>query len=324
MKSWFIKSSGHSMSVELRDVPVPQPGEGEIVLRMHASAFNRGELIAGHGLHKGGDAKPAGIDAAGEVHAVGKGVTGIKPGDRIMGRARGAFSEYAVMPAHQAMPIPQRLTWEQASAVPLVYQTSYDLLYPYGKLKAGEWLLVVGVSSGVGVSSTQIAKVIGAKVIGTSGSADKLAKLKSIGLDVGIQTRGADFAERVKEATGGKGANLAINNVGGTVFSECMRALAYEGRLATVGYVDGSMESKIDLELLHEMRLHLFAVSNKRAPVQQRIDQCRNFQRDVLPAIADGRIVPVVDRVFAFDEVPAAKQYVESNALVGKVVVKIA
>ena len=324
MKSWFIKSSGDKMSVELRDVPIPQPKEGEIVLRMRASAFNRGELIAGHGLHKGDDAKPAGIDSAGEVHAVGAGVTGIKPGDRIMGRARGAFSEYAVMPAHQAMPIPAALTWELAAALPLVYQTSYDLLYPYGKLKAGEWLLVVGASSGVGVACIQIAKVIGAKTIGTSGSADKLAKLKLIGLDVGIQTRGADFAERVKEATGGKGANLAINNVGGTVFSECMRALAYEGRLATVGYVDGSMESKIDLELLHEMRLHLFAVSNKRAPVQQRIDQSRNFQRDVLPAVADGRIVPVVDRVFAFDELPAAKLYVESNVLVGKVVVKIA
>jgi NADPH:quinone reductase-like Zn-dependent oxidoreductase len=121
----------------------------------------------------------------------------------------------------------------------VVFLVTYDMLYPYGKLKSGEWLLVTGISSGVGVSALQTAKYIGANVVGTSGSASKLERLKSLGLDAGIETRAPDFATRVLELTGAHGADVAVNCVGGSVFPECVRALAHRGRLATVGYVDG-------------------------------------------------------------------------------------
>src|SRR2546423_9050343 len=122
------------------------------------------------------------------------------------------------------------------------------MLVQQGNLKSGEWLLVTGVSAGVGVAALQAGKALGARVIGTSGSAEKLKKLSALGLDVAINTSKPDFHDAVMKATGGKGVNMVVDHVGGTVFAECIRSLAYEGRLATVGYLDGSMTSEIDLE----------------------------------------------------------------------------
>jgi NADPH:quinone reductase-like Zn-dependent oxidoreductase len=167
----------------------------------------------------------------------------------------------------------------------------------------------------------QIGKLVAASVIGTSGSAAKLDRLRPLGLDVGIRVRGGGFLEAVMKATGGKGADLVVNAVGGTVFAECVRALAFRGRLATVGYVDGVMRSEIDLEALHSKRLRLFGVSNKLRTAPQRAETVAGFVRDVLPALADGRIRPVVDKVFPLAELPAAKAYMESDAQVGKIVV---
>ncbi|MBI4206235.1 MAG: zinc-binding dehydrogenase, partial [Betaproteobacteria bacterium] len=229
MKSYWIKTEHGKAVLEFRDVPAPQPKPGEIVIRVHATAMNRGELIVGGVMH-GGPEKLGGTEAAGVVQVVGAGVTTVKSGERVMGRARGGFAEYALMDAHQAMPAPECLTWEQAAAVPVSFLTAYEMLFPYGELQRGEWLLVTGASSGAGVASIQTARMLGAHTIGTSGSAEKLERLEKAGLEVGIRTRSADFAGRVKEATGGRGADLVVNCVGGSVFPECMRALAYKGR----------------------------------------------------------------------------------------------
>lgn len=323
MKSCWIRSDAGKTVLEFREVPVPQPGAGEIVVRMRASSLNRGELLAAIGLHSLDKPKPAGSDVAGEVHAVGEGVTGVKPGDRIMGRSRGAFAEYALMPAHQAVPLPQRLDWEQAAAVPTVFVTAWETLCQYGRLKAGEWLLVAGASSGVGVACIQAAKVMGAKVIGISGSSGKLQQLAALGMDIGIAVRGGGFAAKALEATGGKGVNLAANLVGGSAFPDCLAALANQGRLGVVGYVDGAFESTIDLSAVHARRLEIFGVSNMHLTPAERAAAMAGFARDFLPALADGRIVPVVDKVFAFDDLPAAKAYVDSNAQIGKVVVRM-
>ena len=291
-------------------------------MRVRATALNYGELVVGGAVH-GGPEKLGGNEAAGEVHAVGAGVTAFRPGDRVFGRVRGGFAEYAAAFAHQVMPMPPRLTWEQAAAIPVSFLTAYEMLYPpYGKLKAGEWLLVTGASSGAGAASIQIAKLIGAHTIGTSGSAEKLARLKTIGLDVAIATRSADFAPRVKAATGGRGADLIVNLVGGSVFAECVDSLARHGRLAVVGYLDGVLEAKIDLSAVHVNRLEIFGVSNAKLTAEERAQAVSGFARDVLPAIADGRITPLIGRVFAFDELPAAKACMESSATVGKIVVR--
>ena len=322
MKSWFTASGRDGTTVELRDVPVREPKAGEILARVRAAGLNRGEFIAGHGLTGAGAAKPGGIEAAGEVVKLGEGVTQFKAGDRVMGRASAAFSEFAIYRASDAMPAPARLSWEEAAGASIAYLTAYDMLWPGGELKAGEWLLVAGASAGVGVASVQLGKLIGAKVIGTSGSADKLERLQALGLDLGLQNRNGGFAARVMEATGGKGVDLVVNNVGGTVFAECIRVLGYKGRLATVGYVDGVVSAQLDILALHSKRLKVFGVSNKMRSAAEVGEGVRGFARDVLPSLASGHLRPVIDKVFAFAELPQAKAYMESNAQLGKIVIR--
>jgi len=320
MRSWWIQSTGTRTELEAREGPVPQPAAGQVLVRLRAAGLNRGEFIAAQGLHKPGAAKPAGVEGAGEVAALGAGVTTVRVGERVMGRCAGAFAEFALMDAREAIPVPANLSWEEAAAIPLVFMVVHDMLIAQGRLGRGEWLLVTGISSGVGVGALQTAKMLGANVIGTSGSAEKLARLKPLGLDLGLQTRAGDFSAAVLEATGGRGADLAINTVGGTVFAECMRALAFEGRLAIVGYVDGVLKAEVDLDALHAKRLRLFGVSNKLRNAEQRAGSVRGFVADVLPAIADGRIRPLIERALPFGELPQAKEWMESNRHTGKLV----
>lgn len=309
--------------LEQRDTPAPQPGPQQLLVRMHAASLNRGEFVAGHGLTQTGDWKAAGTEGAGEVVAVGSAVQGFAPGSRVMGRCAGAFAEYALIEAAEAMAVPDALSWEEAASLPLTFLVAYDMLMLQGRLQAGEWLLVNGVSSGVGVASLQLGKALGAQVIGTSGSADKLARLKPLGLDVGLCTRAADFAPAVLEATGQHGADLVVNTVGGSVFAEDVRAMAFEGRLATVGYVDGVLHADIDLQALHARRLTVFGVSNKLRTKAQRAAAIPRFVAEVLPHFAAGRLRVQIDRVYAFGQLAEAKAHMESGGHVGKIVLRI-
>ena len=291
---------------------------------MRAVSLNRGEFLLGHGLHgKPGSWKAIGGEGAGEVVAVGAEVVDFRPGDRVMGRCAAAFSTYALMEAAEAMAVPAGLWWEQAASIPLTFLVAYDMLVLQGRLRAGEWLLVNGVSSGVGVASLQLGKALGAHVIGTSGSAEKLAALAPLGLDVALCTRRPDFAPAVMTATAQHGANLVVNTVGGSVFAESLRALAFEGRLATVGYVDGVVHAEIDLEALHAKRLAVFGVSNKLRSKEQRAAAVPRFVAEVVPLIAAGTIEPRIDRVFDFARLADAKARMEDGAHVGKIVLRM-
>jgi NADPH:quinone reductase-like Zn-dependent oxidoreductase len=323
MKSYSMRVEGKAAVMQVGEVPTPEPGAGQVLLRMQAAGLNRGELIPG-GLIKAGVAKPAGIEGAGEIVALGAGVTRLHIGQRVMGRCPGAFSEFAVMDEREAMPIPAGLGIEAAAAVPLTFLVVHDMLVTQGHLQAGEWLLITGVSSGVGVAALQAAKAMGAKVIGTSGSAEKLERLKALGLDLGLCTRAPDFNAALMAATDGKGVNLVVNTVGGSVFAECVKSLAFEGRLATVGYVDGQLQAEIDIQALHAKRLTLFGVSNKLRSADQRASGVAPFVAEWLPLFADGRIRPLIDRVFPFHDLSGAQACMQANQHLGKIVLRIA
>jgi NADPH:quinone reductase len=297
-------------------VPQPQPKDHQVLVKVRAAGLNRGEFIAGHGLTAPGAPKAAGQEAAGEV---------VGSGERVMGRAGGAFSEYALMDKREAIAIPGGLSFEQAAAIPLTFMVVHDMLVEQGGLKAGDWLLVTGVSSGVGVAALQAAKALGAKVIGTSGSDEKLAKLKTLGLDVALRTRGPDplLSKKTLEATGGQGVKLIVNTVGGSIVPEAIKALAFQGRMAIVGYVDGVLRAEVDFDAVHAKRLRIFGVSNKLRNAEQRAETVRGFTADFLPLFAAGKIAPLVDKVFPFAELQAAKAYMESDAHVGKIVLKM-
>ncbi|MGH7390573.1 MAG: zinc-binding dehydrogenase [Candidatus Rokuibacteriota bacterium] len=320
MKAYWITPAPGGTGVELRETAPPEPKPGEILVRVRAASLNRGELLGGK---PGAPARPGGGECAGEVVRAGDGVTGVSAGERVMGRCAGGFAEYAVMDARETMRVPDRLGWEEAAATPLVFLVVYDMLIAQGRLAAGQWLLVTAVSSGVGVAALQTAKALGARVAGTSGSHEKLARLEALGLDAGIRTRSGDFHDAVMKVTDGKGVNLVVNNVGGSVFAECLRVLAFEGRLATVGHMDRVLTATLDLEALHGKRLTVFGVSNRLRAAGQRAETVRGFVEDVLPYFEEGRIRPLIDKVFGFGDLPAAIKFMESDAQVGKIVVRV-
>jgi NADPH2:quinone reductase len=319
MKSHWMQIDSDQTTLALNETPQPEPGPHQVLIRVRAASLNRGEFITAHGLHKPGASKAIGMEAAGEVVRCGAGVS-LKPGDAVMGRCTGAFAEYAVMDERESLAKPPGLSWEEAASVPLTFLVVHDMLVLQGRLQAHEWVLINGVSSGVGAAALQTAKALGAKVIGTSGSQAKLDALKAQGLDVGLCTRGADFHDAVMQATNNQGVNLVVNTVGGSVFAEAVRCMAFEGRLATVGYVDGVLKGEMDIQALHAKRLTLFGVSNKLRSPEQRAQGLPAFRAQMLPLFAAGKIRPVIDRVFPFDQLAAAKAHMESNQHLGKIV----
>jgi len=172
MKIYYITSVNGKTAFELREAPKPQPKAGEILVKVKAASLNRGEILASITMHKVHEPHPAGADCAGEVEAVGEGVTQFKPGDRIIGRARGSFAEYVAMAAAQATAAPKNLSWEHAASLGVAAITAYEAIVPLGRFKSGETLLVAGAASGVGVMAVQIGKYLGGKVVGLSRSKD--------------------------------------------------------------------------------------------------------------------------------------------------------
>ena len=312
----------------IREVQRPVVPPGHILVRVHASSLNRAEMRAVRNLRLvAGQPAPAertgGGDAAGEVVELGDGVTGFKPGDRVMGRCNGGFAEYALIDMREAMPAPAALAWEEAAAVPIVFVVVHDALFASAQLRPGETVLVTAASSGVGVATLQLAKLIGAKVIGTSRSAEKIEKLKGHGLDTGIVTGSDGFAQAVGRVVGEDGVDMIVDNIGGDVFPACLQALAVGGRFVTIGRMSGVLKGELDLDRLALRRLHLYGVSNRLRTPGQRAESTKRFIADLMPALEEGRLRPIVDRTFPLSEIAAAQAYMEADRHVGKVVVRI-
>ena len=329
MQALVIVPSTDGGTLELRNVPDPVPGPSELLLRVRATALNRADLAQRRGAYpapvKASDSglAIAGLEAAGEVVGMGSEVAGFTVGDRVMAMCAGAYAELATVDYRLAVRIPDRLSWEAAAAVPVAYMTEHDALITNARLQAGESVLINAASSGVGVAAIQIAKSWGAKpVIGTSGVPQKLAALAELGLDVGINYRTENFADAVLAATYGRGVDVIIDHVGAPYLADNLRCMALRGRLVSVGRLGGG-KGEFDLDVLALKRLQFIGVTFRTRTLDERIAIAQRFTADLLPALADGRLRPLIDRVFPLREALAAQAYLASNAQVGKIVLTV-
>ncbi len=328
MKAAMMVPGPDGGSWEIRDVQRPTVPPGQVLVRVHASSINRAELRRLHGLRlqpgrPAPEARIGGGDAAGEVVELGAGIEGFRPGERVMGRCAGGFAEYALIDAREVMPVPRSLSWEEAASLPVVFVVVHDALFVSGRLQAGETVLVTAAPSGVGVATLALAKHLGARVIGTSRSADKLDKLKAHGLDVGVVTGSDGFGEAIAPVVGERGVDMIVDNIGGDVLASCIAALAVGGRFVTIGRMSGVLKGELDVDRLAERRLHLYGVSNRLRTPAQRAESMRRFVADLMPALAEGRIRPIIDRYFPLDQLPAAQAHVEADRHVGKVMIQV-
>ncbi|HEX8391849.1 MAG TPA: NAD(P)H-quinone oxidoreductase [Longimicrobium sp.] len=323
MKALVITKPGGPEVLELMDRPVPQPGPGEIRVRVHASALNRADLLQRRGSYPAPPGAPAdipGLEYAGEVDAVGEGAGLWAVGNRVMGIVGGGgHAEYVVVHEREGIRIPQNLSWEEAAAIPEAFLTSYDALFRQLDLTVGERLLVLAVGSGVGTAAVQLAGAAGATVIGTSRSAGKLKRAAELGMEIGVDTTKEDLAEAVNQATYGSGVHAVMDLVGGPLLEASLRVVALRGRVVVVGTTGGS-KVEVDLGLLLRRRIHMFGTVLRSRPLEEKIALAREFSGAVLPLISSGRIRPVVDSTFPFSQVRKAHERMESNESFGKIV----
>jgi putative PIG3 family NAD(P)H quinone oxidoreductase len=325
VKAIVVDSPGDPEVMHLAEVPDPTPGPGEVLVRARATAVNRADTLQRRGFYPPppGVSEIIGMEVAGEVAALGEGVERWRPGDRVMALlAGGGYAELVAVPATQLMPIPADLSWTEAAAIPEVFLTAHDNLFTRGRLVAGESVLIHGGAGGVGTAAIQLAQRAGARVLVTAGSAHKLERCRELGADAGINHREEDFPARVRELTGGRGADLILDVMGASYLSRNLDALAPGGRLVVIG-LQGGATAEIDLNQMLRRRLSVIATTLRGRPLEQKAEIVRRFVEEALPGFDDGALRPVVDRVLPLAEAAAAHRAMEAGENVGKIVLAV-
>jgi putative PIG3 family NAD(P)H quinone oxidoreductase len=316
---------GGAEVLELRERPVPEPGVGQVRVRVHASALNRADLMQRQGHYPAPPGAPQdvpGMEYAGEVDAVGAATTLWCVGDRVMGIvAGGAHAEYLVAHEREVIPIPANLSWSDAAAIPEVFLTAYDALFTRLDVRVGERVLVHAVGSGVGTATLQLARLAGATVVGTSRSASKLARATELGLDHAIDASDSEWPAKVEAAVGKNAIHAVVDLVGGDYLPGNLRLLAPRGRLVVVGLTAGR-RSDLDMGVVLGKRLHIIGTMLRGRPPEEKMALARELSERVVPLLASGRLKPVVEAVFSFDDIRAAHELLESNSTFGKVVLR--
>lgn len=325
MRAIVITKPGGPEVLEEQSRPLPEPGLGQIRVRVRASALNRADLAQRRGTYPAPPGAPPdipGLEYAGEVDAVGEGATIWQLGSRVMGIVGGGgHAEYLRVHEREALPVPAAFSWEEAAAVPEVFLTAYDALFRQLHMQLGERLLIHAVGSGVGTAALQLARVAGATVLGTSRSPGKLARARELGLDVEIDASAGDWPQRVQDATHDAGVQAILDLVGGSYLDGNLRVLAPRGRMIVVGITSGA-RAELNLGTLLYKRLRIYGTVLRARPLEEKIALAREFAERVLPLFAAGRLRPVVDRVHSFAEIRDAHRLMESDATFGKVVLR--
>jgi NADPH2:quinone reductase len=324
MRAVIYEGAGGPEVITIGEVPKPEVQKDHIRVRVHAAGLNRADLIQRRGHYPAPHGWPAnipGLEYAGEVEAVRPGVTRWKVGDRVMGLVGGgAQAEMVVVHQDEVLPIPSAFSYPEAAAIPEAFLTAYDALVTRARMQPGERVLIHAAGSGIGTAAAQIAKHLGATVLGTSRSGEKLARALVYGLDVGIDTSRTPFREAV-----GEPVHVILDVLGGSAFGDNLAVLAPRGRLIMLGFLAGS-ETEADLGPILRKRLEIIGTVMRTRGLDERIPLVREFGQRMLPLFESraeqGAVLrPVLERTYPMTQLADAHRVLEGNATFGKIVV---
>jgi NADPH2:quinone reductase len=320
-----IKSAGGPEVLVPEQRPVPQPGEGEILVKVAAAGVNRPDVAQRKGLYPPppGVTDIPGLEIAGTVVARGAGVRRWMAGDEITALVSGGgYADYCVAHETHALPIPAGLTAVEAAAVPETFFTVWHNVFERGGLKEGETLLVHGGSSGIGTVAIQLAKAFGARVIATAGSGEKCDACRRLGADVAINYKTEDFVPLTKGATGGAGAEVVLDMVGGDYIERNYEAAAVEGRIVQIAF-QGSTRATVDFRRIMLKRLHHTGSTLRSRSVPDKGAIAQAVEHKVWPLVAAAKVRPVIDSTFAFRDAAKAHERMETSVHIGKIVLAL-
>lgn len=322
MRAVEITQAGGPEVLQLAERPVPQPAHGQVVIKVAYAGVNRPDALQRAGLYnppKGASDLP-GLEAAGTISAVGTGVSGLSVGDAVCALLPGGgYAEYVATPAAHCLPVPDGMEVREAACLPETFFTVWSNVFTRGGLKAGERFLVHGGSSGIGTTAIQLAQHFGARVFATAGSDAKCAACVALGAERAINYKDADFVE-VLQAEGG--ADVILDMVGGAYLPRNLKALAEDGRLVQIAFLQGS---KVEVNFAPLMMRRLTLTGSTLRP-QSDLAKARiadALRKTVWPLLAQGKIAPVMDSTFALEDAAAAHAHMEASAHIGKIVLKV-
>ncbi len=318
MKQVVVTRFGGPEVLEVLEVAVPEPGSGEVRIRVAAAGVNYADIMQRDGLYPNGPKPPygAGFEVAGVVDALGPNAAGWKGGDAVMAFCQNGYSEYVTAPAVTLLPKPAELSFEQASAIPCQYLTAYHALLTLGRLKAGQTVLVQAAAGGLGTMMVQIARNAGATVIGTCSSADKCALLRELGCQHPVNYAVEDLGARVREITAGHGCDLVIESVGGDIFDRSLHCLKSRGMLVTLGVASKNAATISSVELLANNWIvagfHLMGYTTDAAAMGRALADLNTW-------LAQGKLTVIVRHTFPLEQAAEAHRQISDRKTVGKV-----
>jgi NADPH2:quinone reductase len=305
--------------------PAPAPAAGEVLIDVHAAGVNRPDIIQRYGKYPPppGASDILGLEVAGTVLAVGDGVSRWRTGDAVCALvAGGGYAEQCVAPQEQCLPVPAGLSMIEAAALPETFFTVWTNLFERGRLAAGEWVLVHGGTSGIGTTAIQLAVRRGARVAATAGTDEKCAACVRLGATHAWNYRTTDWVEAMRQATGGRGADVVLDMVGGDYTARNLQVLAVEGRLVQIAFLKSSTV-ELDIALLMRKRLWLTGSTLRPRSPAEKGDIARHLEAEVWPLLASRAVAPIIDAVFPLADAPLAHRRMESSAHVGKIVLDV-
>jgi NADPH2:quinone reductase len=327
MRQIAVREAGDPDVMHIVQAPVPQPGEGEVLIRVAGAGVNRPDVQQRKGLYPPPpDASPVlGLEIAGEIVALGENVSGLAPGDQVCALVNGGgYAEYCLAPAVQCLPWPAGYDATRAAALPETFFTVWANLFGHGKLAAGETVLIHGGSSGIGTTAIQLARAFGAIVFATAGSAAKCEACVGLGAEACIDYTREDFVERVRALTDGRGVDVILDMVAGSYLSRNVKLLAKDGRLVVIAVQGGTRDPDLDIRQVMMKRLVITGSTMRPRTRGEKGAIAEGLREHVWPLLAAGRCAPVIHGVFPLEEAPAAHRLMESSTHIGKIVLTLA